>query len=412
MEGKTGLGPRGLGRRQPNGNPSKTAGTKRKKNKQKTKPAPMVQPGQLAIFGAKKLTNEQQNEAAQEDNVVSPVSIMLSKPDVSKKGPIHAENHLDKYSGGPFKVLDEEFRFRMRKDAVLPENKSYRIVGAIGSTGTGKSSILNALGGCEFETSKGQMEHCTRGLDGCFCTIGGERVLLLDCQPVLCPSYITELAELAKPRANISIPALAATREVQLIVFLLHICDSLLVIQDYDSSVNYLLWKLIRYAYVAKSGDALEEDCADLVLVQNKTPREWLDNATCLIELQKQWLGYFGDLVPHAAHSPRLSVAPIGTPIDNMELGFLRRILLFSCFERLPQAWDSGLHYNMAHRALIKDYESRQRRKPTNTVARKPRVSESNLIDHCNKLWTKDIPESTNMCKFQTCLSSLGGVLF
>uniref|UniRef100_A0A0E0HK14 gluconokinase n=1 Tax=Oryza nivara TaxID=4536 RepID=A0A0E0HK14_ORYNI len=109
--------------------------------------------------------------------------------------------------------------WEVHTDKILPyltENNDFMVIGVIGPTGVGKSTIMNELYGydgsspgmlppfaTQTEEIKAMAKHCTAGID---IRISNERVILLDTQPVFSPSV---LIDMMKPDGSSAIPILS-----------------------------------------------------------------------------------------------------------------------------------------------------------------------------------------------------------
>ncbi|XP_040381021.1 protein SMG9-like isoform X2 [Oryza brachyantha] len=109
--------------------------------------------------------------------------------------------------------------WEVHTDKILPyltENNDFMVIGVIGPTGVGKSTIMNELYGydgsspgmlppfaTQTEEIKAMAKHCTAGID---IRISNERVILLDTQPVFSPSI---LIDMMKPDGSSAIPILS-----------------------------------------------------------------------------------------------------------------------------------------------------------------------------------------------------------
>ncbi|GBG28751.1 Protein SMG9 [Hondaea fermentalgiana] len=243
-------------------------------------------------------------------------------------------------------------------------NTQYRVIGALGTQGSGKSALLNAL--TVSTTSLNPVErarpfversrdekcsiiHKTRGVKAAFCTVGGERVLLLDAQPVLSPSVLYDLVE---RQANLNLcsshASLATLHDLQLAVFMLSVCDALFLVESDEDAQTRGLWKLLRFAYLAKGGDAIKDAVADLILVRNEMPMHKIDVAASLAREQELWMSFFSDIVPHAAPHPQLFFCPLasygdsGLDAQSPEMAFLKHVLLNEIFSSTEH--DHKLH--------------------------------------------------------------------
>ncbi|ONK58930.1 uncharacterized protein A4U43_C08F1200 [Asparagus officinalis] len=142
----------------------------------------------------------------------------------------------------------------------LTDNTDFNVVGIIGPTGVGKSTILNELYGfdgsspgmlppfaTQSEETIAMAKHCTAGVE---LRVSSERLILLDAQPMFSPSV---LVDMMRPDGLSTISVLNGESlsadlahellGIQIGVFLLSVCNVLLVASEgiYDFS----MWKLM-----------------------------------------------------------------------------------------------------------------------------------------------------------------------
>lgn len=203
------------------------------------------------------------------------------------------------------------------------DNCQYRVVGVVGPQGVGKSTFILELKKAmkseavspgdeifqvETEEDHAYLRHRTQGIDGCFVETTTEKLLLLDTQPLLSASVCLDLI-----RDNAEIPfgleshmELATLQSLQLVVFLLSVCHSVVVIQHEDQhsaasevSVDSALWRLIRLGLMVKTESITKSGgthCADLLLLsENK-------------KLLHAWRAYLEDILPSEDVRPRANI--------------------------------------------------------------------------------------------------------
>ncbi|KAI4378105.1 hypothetical protein MLD38_015636 [Melastoma candidum] len=148
----------------------------------------------------------------------------------------------------------------------LTENTDFTVVGVIGPTGAGKSTIMNHLYGhghgmlppfgVHSEDSRSTAKHCSNGIEP---RVSSERLILLDSQPVFSPSV---LAEIMRPDGSSTVPVLAnesisaelahEIMSIQLGVLLSSICHILLIVSEgvHDEA----MWRLMLTVDLLKHG--------------------------------------------------------------------------------------------------------------------------------------------------------------
>lgn len=171
---------------------------------------------------------------------------------------------------GSLNLLSDSWEFNT--DRFLPfltDNTDFTVVGIIGHSGVGKSTIMNELYGfdgsspgmlppmaVQSEETRAMARHCTIGIEP---RISAGRLILLDTQPVFSPSV---LAEMIRPDGSSTISVLSGETLsaelahelmcIQLGVFLTSVCHILLVVSEgvHDSS----LWRLMLNVDLLKHG--------------------------------------------------------------------------------------------------------------------------------------------------------------
>nr|XP_043616561.1 protein SMG9-like [Erigeron canadensis] len=164
-------------------------------------------------------------------------------------------------SVGFLNLLSDSWDFHT--DRFLPfltDNTDFTVIGVIGPTGVGKSTIMNEIYGFDATSSgmlppfaiesvetKAMAKHCTVGIEP---RITSERIILLDTQPVFSPSV---LAEMIRPDGSStvsvwggeSLPAELAHElmSIQLGVLLTSICHIILVVSEGVHDNN--MWRLM-----------------------------------------------------------------------------------------------------------------------------------------------------------------------
>lgn len=171
---------------------------------------------------------------------------------------------------GSLNLLSDSWEFQI--DRFLPfltDNTEFTVVGVIGPTGVGKSTILNEIYGfdssspgmlppfgVETEETRALARHFTVGIEP---RISAERIILLDTQPVFSPSV---LAEMIRPDGSSTVPVISGESlsaelahemmSIQLGVLLASICHIIIVVSDgvHDAS----MWRLLSTVDLLKHG--------------------------------------------------------------------------------------------------------------------------------------------------------------
>ncbi|KAM7273812.1 hypothetical protein ACFE04_028476 [Oxalis oulophora] len=191
--------------------------------------------------------------------------ILLAKPGLVTTGPV-----AGKYGRGGGEDETASHRSRLPPiGSVNLVNTDFTVIGVIGPTGVGKSTILNEIYGfdgtspgmlppftVQSEDVKASARHSTLGIEP---RVSAERIILLDTQPVFCPSV---LAEMMRPDGSSTIPVLSGESlsaelahelmTIQLGVLLASICNIVLVVCDGVHDDN--MWRLMSTVDLLKHG--------------------------------------------------------------------------------------------------------------------------------------------------------------
>ncbi|XP_044482740.1 protein SMG9-like isoform X1 [Mangifera indica] len=211
--------------------------------------------------------------------VPSGPKILLAKPGLVSSGPVSGkfgrsgaedETTVHRSRLPSLNLLSDSWDFHI--DRFLPfltENTEFTVVGIIGPSGVGKSTIMNELYGFDgsspgmlppftilSEDTRAMARHCTSGIEP---RISAERLILLDTQPVLASSV---LAEMMRPDGSSTVPVLGGESlsaelahelmNIQLGVLLSSICHILLVISEGIHDDN--MWRLMLTVDLLKHG--------------------------------------------------------------------------------------------------------------------------------------------------------------
>lgn len=171
---------------------------------------------------------------------------------------------------GSLNLLSDSWEFHI--DRFLPfltDNTDFTVVGVVGPPSVGKSTIMNEIYGfdpispgmlppfaLQTEESRANARHCTVGIEP---RVTGERIILLDTQPIFSPSI---LAEITRPDGSSTIPIFTGENMsaelaheimgIRLGVLLASVCHVLLVVSEgvHDSR----MWNLMSTVDLLKHG--------------------------------------------------------------------------------------------------------------------------------------------------------------
>lgn len=212
-----------------------------------------------------------------------PPKILLAKPGLVSGGPVASKYGRGGAADdetvslrsrlppiGSLNLLSDSWDFHI--DRFLPfltENTDFTVVGVIGPTGVGKSTIMNELYGFDASSpgmlppfaiqsndTRAMARHCTVGIEP---RISAERIILLDTQPIFSPSV---LAEIMRPDGSSTISVLSGESvsaelahelmSIQLGVLLASICHIVLVVSEGVHDHN--MWQLMLTVDLLKHG--------------------------------------------------------------------------------------------------------------------------------------------------------------
>ncbi|KAK9701057.1 hypothetical protein K7432_011914 [Basidiobolus ranarum] len=168
------------------------------------------------------------------------------RPIVNNNVTSEAETVINK--GPSVKFLTE--KGKIQQDLVLKsllDLPGHLVVGVIGPEGVGKSTILNGFLPCNevfaMQTLDTQMKlgHETHGID---MYITPERIVLLDVQPFFSMSILESSIRDNSIPESVSPEVWLEMQDVQFGIFLMSICDILVVVSD--GVADLVLWKFIR----------------------------------------------------------------------------------------------------------------------------------------------------------------------
>lgn len=146
------------------------------------------------------------------------------------------------------KLLDENLQFMDTLDHYLSDsNDNYTVIGVLGKTGVGKSTIMSLLTGSNVNTfkpsaSEGETaKHKTNGID---CYVTNERTILLDVQPLLSASVLDKninLSEQSKKVADLKYHENNVhMQSIELACFCLSVCNVVILMEDWFFDPNLI----------------------------------------------------------------------------------------------------------------------------------------------------------------------------
>ncbi|EPS69076.1 hypothetical protein M569_05696, partial [Genlisea aurea] len=205
-------------------------------------------------------------------NTAHAPKILLAKPGLVNRAASSAVGGAEEDSAaslrsrlpslGSLNLLNDSWDFQIdRFLPVLTDNTEFTVVGVIGSTGAGKSTILNEIYGfdpsspgmlppfgIQSEETRAMAKHLTVGIEP---RISRERIILLDTQPVFSPSV---LAEIVRPDGSSTVSVVSSESSlsaelahemmsIQLGVLLASICHIIIVVSEGVQDTT--MWRLM-----------------------------------------------------------------------------------------------------------------------------------------------------------------------
>lgn len=227
---------------------------------------------------------------------------IATKPTLST-GPKDAKEHVGSHPSAeqshvptmkkPMPVISDHYQIVSQGfDHLIETNADFFVVGIIGTQGSGKSSILNALiddaqdtADNLFTTQNGVFKtRCSKeytfsnmpATEGIQMFITRDRTILLDCSPVLSNPYKKDCI-------------LNELDDLKMLIFLLSVCHLLIVVSDNGINVNYL--RLIQCAEnMRMNNDQNEKYSPNILFFRNKcTNRDFLpEQKACVSDLYRE----------------------------------------------------------------------------------------------------------------------------
>ena len=190
------------------------------------------------------------------------------------------------------KVLDASLHWSDEAMDLLQDQNDFMVVGILGMQGVGKSTVLSLIAGNHLKDAqklflfkqqtpeaRERACHMTTGID---LAVTGERIILLDTQPILSPSLLEQSIHYDRKSTSDFIGSSSIEiQSLQIAAFLLTACHVIIVVQDWFT--DSYIFKFLQTAEMLKpvttppshdNSSATESDQADiqpvLVFVHNK----------------------------------------------------------------------------------------------------------------------------------------------
>ena len=190
------------------------------------------------------------------------------------------------------KVLDSSLHWSEEGLELLQDQSDFMVIGVIGMQGVGKSTVLSLIAGNHLSDLpksylfkpqtpevKERASHMTTGID---LAVTGERIILLDTQPILSPSLLEQSIHYdRKCSGDYAGSSSIEIQSLQIAAFLLTACHVIIVVQDWFT--DSYIYKFLQTAEMLKpvttppshdNSSIVENDQADiqpvLVFVHNK----------------------------------------------------------------------------------------------------------------------------------------------
>lgn len=199
----------------------------------------------------------------------------------------------------PVKLVDDSLQWCDNALEYLVDQPDFYVVGVLGLQGAGKSTLLSILsGGCGQRGNRQLFlpqsrelrelgQHCTTGID---IYVTPQRTLLLDTQPVLSGSAMDHMIQFEKKTPGggdfHSLENAHMMQSLQTASFLMAVCHTIVVVQDWFADTNFLRFlltaEMLKPATASASHElgVSNENATDsyphIVFVQNKcTPGDF-----------------------------------------------------------------------------------------------------------------------------------------
>ena len=156
------------------------------------------------------------------------------------------------------KMIDSNLQWKDNGLDKLKDQEDFLVVGVLGLQGVGKSTILSMLAGKKFvegkdawfrEQTTDQKEKAHHMTNGVEFAVTQERMILLDCQPMLSPSILDELIYERNNKMEFTGPSIQM-QSLQIATFMLTVCHVVLVVQDYFTDPSF--YSFIQRAEIAR----------------------------------------------------------------------------------------------------------------------------------------------------------------
>lgn len=196
------------------------------------------------------------------------------------------------------KIIDESLQWCDSGLELMLDQTDFLVVGIIGLQGCGKSTLLSLLAGNShqdayrnyvfFPQSKETKEECLFQTTGVDMFISPERIIFLDTQPMLCAAVMDCLLRYERkiPSEYSTLSNYVEMQSMQILTFLLSVCNIILIADDWFIDVNLL--RFIQDAEMLKpsqhSSSSMMDNSASkednlqffpsVIFVHNKATRE------------------------------------------------------------------------------------------------------------------------------------------
>ncbi|XP_064624984.1 nonsense-mediated mRNA decay factor SMG9-like [Lineus longissimus] len=224
-----------------------------------------------------------------------PVASSSPTPLVSSESSLQSRLAVPADMQHSIKLVDESLQWCENGMEILLDQTHYYVIGVIGPQGVGKSTIMSLIGGANLDDinkpwpfrpqSREVKEVCGHQTTGIDMYVTGERVILLDAQPVLSASVLDYMIHHDKkyPAEYTAAENCHEMQSLQMAAFMYTVCNVVLVVQDWFT--DPFLLKFLQTAEMLKpptpssghesnaSQDDTPEYYPNVVFVQNRARR-------------------------------------------------------------------------------------------------------------------------------------------
>ncbi|XP_064471402.1 nonsense-mediated mRNA decay factor SMG9-like isoform X2 [Ornithodoros turicata] len=256
---------------------------------------------QLLIKGASRASSPAAAGSSSKDD--SSGTVASSQPRAAQKVPstetLEERLALPPDMAAPVKLVDDSLQWCDNALEYLVDQPDFYVIGVIGLQGAGKSTLMSILaGGCGkggdrhlFVPQSRELrelgQHCTSGID---IYVTAQRTILLDTQPVLSGSAMDHMIQFEKKTPGggdfHSLENAHMMQSLQTASFLMAVCHTIVVVQDWFADINFLRFVLTAEMLkpatsttsheLGVSNENAAESYPHIVFVQNKcTPGDF-----------------------------------------------------------------------------------------------------------------------------------------